>query len=208
MTGLTYARTRSLARRETLPALFAFTDPERTPDPLRLAAGLGRGTGLIFRHFGHDDLKCLASPLAGMARRQGFCLFIAADPVLALGVKADGVHWPERKAGEIRRWQLKAPHLLVTASAHSPAALRRAARLADGVFLSPVFASNSPSAGAPLGLIRAASMARQVGTPVLALGGVDLHDLPALQARGFHGAGAVEAFSPAEIAASPSRKEG
>lgn len=194
MTGLTYARSADLASAR-LPRLFAFTDPQRTPDPLALADALGPGTGLILRHYGRDDLKSLAEPLAKLARRQGFALLIAADPALALRVKADGVHWPERLTGGIRRWRLKAPHLLMTASAHSPAALRRAARLADGVFLSPVFPSNSASAGAPLGIIRAASMARQVEVPVFALGGVKIHDLPALQARGFYGAGAVEAFS-------------
>lgn len=194
MTGLTYARSADLASAR-LPRLFAFTDPQRTPDPLALADALGPGTGLILRHYGRDDLKGLAEPLAKLARRQGFALLIAADPALALRVKADGVHWPERLTGEIRRWRLKAPHLLMTASAHSPAALRRAARLADGVFISPVFPSNSTSAGVPLGIIRAASMARQVQVPVFALGGVKIHDLPALQARGFYGAGAVEAFS-------------
>lgn len=188
-----------------MPPLFAFTDPQRTPDPLILAESLGPGTGLILRHFGRNDLAALAAPLAGMARRQGFMLLIAADPVLALKVKADGVHWPERQVADIRRWRLKAPHLLVTASAHTPAALRRAARLADGVFLSPVFPSNSSSAGAPLGFIRAASIAAQVRTPVFALGGVQLADLAALQRRGFYGAGAVDAFSDAWIAASPSR---
>lgn len=199
MTGLNYARTGGLASRGavTLPALFAFTDPQRTPDPLALAERLGPDTGLILRHFGRDDLKCLAAPLAQMARRQGFAFLIAADPVLALQVKADGVHWPERHLRDIRRWRRRAPHFLITASAHSAAALRRAAGLADGVFLSPVFASNSASAGAPLGLMRASSMARQVPGPVLALGGVGIEDLPALQARGFYGAGAVEAFSTA-----------
>lgn len=197
MTGLNYAPTRTLASRRAaaLPRLFALTDPARTPDPLALAASLPAGTGMILRHFGRDDLKCLAVPLARLARRQGFLLFIAADPVLALTAGAHGVHWPERQVQQIRRWRLKAPHLLVTASAHSPAALRRAASLADGVFLSPVFTSNSASAGAPLGLIRASSMARQVKTPVLALGGVELADLMALRARGFYGAGAVDAFS-------------
>jgi len=197
MTGLSYARTGGLASRgeRALPALFAFTDPARTPDPLALAERLGPGTGLILRHFGRENIRALAAPLAQMARRQGFLLFVAADPALALQVKADGVHWPERHLGDIRRWRRRAPHFLVTASAHSAAALRRAAGLADGVFLSPVFASNSPSAGAPLGLLRASSMARQVAGPVLALGGVEIDDLPALQARGFYGAGAVEAFS-------------
>lgn len=197
MAGFTYAPTRTLASRRTaaLPRLFALTDPDRTPEPLHLAASLPAGTGLILRHFGRDELRALAAPLARLARRQGFALFIAADPALALKAGADGVHWPERHLGDIRRWRRRAPHLLVTASAHSPAALRRAARLADGVFLSPVFASSSASAGAPLGIIRAASMARQVSVPVLALGGVEPGDLAALQARGFHGAGAVDAFS-------------
>ncbi|WP_429911712.1 thiamine phosphate synthase [Glycocaulis sp.] len=199
MPGLTYARKGTLASRRTsvLPRLFAFTDPQRTADPMAFAARLPAGTGLIYRHFGRDDLKALAAPLAKLARRQDLALFIAADPQLALKVEADGVHWPERHLGEVRRWRLKAPHLLVTASAHTPAALRHAAKLADGVFLSPVFASNSASAGAPLGIIRASSIARQAAAPVLALGGVALSDLAALQARGFYGAGAVDAFSAA-----------
>ncbi|MCC5995226.1 MAG: hypothetical protein JJU18_02500, partial [Oceanicaulis sp.] len=42
-----------------LPALFAFTDPVRTPDPVALALALPPGSGLVLRTFGQPALTRL-----------------------------------------------------------------------------------------------------------------------------------------------------
>ncbi|HKR90555.1 MAG TPA: thiamine phosphate synthase, partial [Phenylobacterium sp.] len=87
-----------------------------------------------------------------------------------------------------RRW-------IVTAAAHSPAAVRRAkAAGADAAVVSAVFASRSPSAGPPIGALRLANLVRAAGLPVYALGGVNDRTAARLRSVGLAGLAAVEGF--------------
>jgi thiamine-phosphate pyrophosphorylase len=118
-----------------------------------------------------------------------------ADPQLAARISADGVHLPERMsalAGGIRRGR---PTWIVTTAAHSRSAIA-AARSggADAVFVSPVFASASPSAGAPLGALRFARLARSARLPVFALGGINAITVRSLAHTGAIGVAAIEAL--------------
>jgi thiamine-phosphate pyrophosphorylase len=65
------------------------------------------------------------------------------------------------------------PGWIETASAHSRQDIARANRLGvHAVLFSAVFASTSPSAGAPLGALRFRRLVHSAGLPVYALGGV------------------------------------
>jgi thiamine monophosphate synthase len=177
--------------RGRLPALFALTDPDRTPDPLALAQALAPGTGLILRTFGRPQLEAVAGELADIARARGLVFLIAADPDLAARCGADGVHWPERMLAQAARARFP----VMTASAHGSAAIRRAAGLVDAVLVSTAFTSASPSAGRPMGPFRLAAAARRACVPVYALGGVTQATLPRLAGLGLSGAAAVAGFS-------------
>ncbi len=177
--------------RGRLPALFALTDPDRTPDPLALARALAPGTGLILRTFGRPALEALAGDIADIARARGLVFLVSADPQLAAACGADGVHWPERMLARAAR----ARFAVMTASAHSPGAIRRAAGLVDAVLVSAAFASASPSAPRPMGPFRLAAVARRARVPVYALGGVTPSTLPRLTGLGVSGAAAVGGFS-------------
>lgn len=174
-----------------LPALFALTDPDRTPDPLALARALPPGTGLILRTFGQAALEALAGDLAGIARAKGLVFLVAADPALAARCGADGVHWPERMLAQAARARFP----IMTASAHGPGAIRRAAGLVDAVLVSTAFASVSSSAGRPMGPFRLAAAARGARVPVYALGGITAQTLPRLNGLGISGAAAVAGVS-------------
>lgn len=176
-----------------LPPLLFFTDPQRVRDPVCIAAGLPRGSGLVYRSFGATDALPLARKLARICRRRGLILLIGADSQLVRRSKADGLHMPER----LMRNNAAPGQSLLTAAAHGPRALQRARRLgAAAAVLSPVFASRSPSANTPLGQRRAAALARSAGLPVYALGGIGLGRLPI---GPFCGLAVVEALlSPAD----------
>lgn len=155
-----------------LPGLLYLTDPDRTPDPSRTARYLPEGAGIIYRHFGAADRSETAAALAKIATRRGLVLLIAADPALALHVGAHGVHWPEAKRREARRW--KTAFALQTVSAHSPAALREAAQFGfDAALVSTIFPSNSQSAGEAMGPVRFRRLAHLSPIPTYALGGVN-----------------------------------
>jgi thiamine-phosphate pyrophosphorylase len=169
------------------------TDPQRTPDPIALALKLPRGSGLIYRGFGLEGSKATALALGRIARCRGLVLLIGAD---AVRVKGAGVHLPERMTHRARA--LKTRGLVVTAAAHSLPAILKARRAgADAVLISAVFASGSPSAGAPLGPHRLAALIRAGGLPAYALGGITPKSAPRLLISGAAGLAGVEAFAEA-----------
>ena len=181
-----------------VPALAFVIDPDRTPDPLAVAESLPRDSAVVFRGFGR--LEAVAHALAQVARRRRLVLLVGADPRLAAGVGAQGVHLPERLLHLAPRLRRAHPGWRLTGAVHSAAALKRAERFGlDAVLLSPVFPSRSPSAGRPLGPLRFARLVRDARLPVLALGGVDGPRSRRLRRSGAAGVAAVEAFAPPPV---------
>jgi len=186
---------RPAAARKRLPALLAFTDPLRTPDPLALARRLPPSAALVYRAFGAPDAEAVAAQLAAALHRRGALLLIGADVALAASVGADGVHLPERAVADARWIKAKHPGWIVTVAAHSRAGARRArAARADAAVVSAVFASSSASAGAPIGAIRLAMLVLAAGLPIYALGGVSDRSAGRLKDLRLAGLAAVEAF--------------
>jgi thiamine-phosphate pyrophosphorylase len=178
----------------SIPSLYFFTDPVRTPDPVEIAQRLPRGTAVVYRHFGAPERRRTAGRLAAACRSLGLALLIGADEELAGQCGADGVHWPERLLPSDRGDRFR----LVTGAAHSAAGLHSAAasRL-DACVLGPVFRTNSASGRAPLGLFQASQLARACAIPVIVLGGVNSANARRLVGRGFAGIAAVEALTQA-----------
>lgn len=175
-----------------LPPGWFLTDPERTPDPLGTISRIPAGFGVILRHFGAPEQIRLALPIAGLANRRRLVFLVAADPELAQMVGADGVHWPEAKLNEARRWRSRFP--LMTASAHSRQGLARArATGMDAALLSTVFPSESPSAKAAMGALRFRNLARANQLTLYALGGITSEN--AAEITDFGGFAAVSSLS-------------
>lgn len=186
---------RSPQGRKAPANLFFLTDPERTPDPAAVAERLPRGAAVIYRHFGASDAEEGARALAEIARRRNLRLLIGADERLAASVRAHGLHLPERMIGRLPSIRARRPRWILTAAAHSAAALAHAeAAQADAVLLSPVFRSRSPSAGEPLGSSTFARLVGGASTPVIALGGVDARTASRLLRTGAAGIAAVEGW--------------
>jgi thiamine-phosphate pyrophosphorylase len=181
--------------RKALPTLLFFTDPARTPDPEVIARRLPAGAAVVFRAFGATDAEARGARLVSLAHERGLKLLIGADAGLAARLGADGVHLPERLAHLARRLKAAHPDWLVTAAAHSPRAARRVLLAgADAVVVSAVFPSRSTSAGAPMGPIRLATLARGLNGPAYALGGIDNKTARRLKDAGLVGLAAVDAF--------------
>jgi thiamine-phosphate pyrophosphorylase len=182
--------------RQALPPLLFFTDPTRTPFPELVLARLPRGSAVVFRAFGAVDALAKARRLAGLARRRGVGFFVGADVSLAIAVRADGVHLPERLAHRGGANRRLGQRFIVTAAAHGlPAALSARRSGVDAIVISPVFPSASPSAGRPLGVRRFATLVRATGAPCYALGGVNVRTIGALAGSGAVGVAAVGALA-------------
>ncbi len=155
-----------------LPPVWQFTDPVRLPDPLRAINDLPSGSGMVFRHFGDTAYRSLGPLLRDRCRERGLVFLVGSDVDLAAALNADGIHLPERMAAEITTVRAARPKGLITAAAHSLNALRLI-NTADAVFVSPVFWSDSPSAGAPIGARLFSEWVSRISYPVYALGGVN-----------------------------------
>lgn len=182
-------------RGKPLPNLLFFTDPERTLDPERVAERLPPGAAVVFRVFGAPDAAERGARLREITRRRGLTLLVGADETLALQVEADGVHLPERLVSALSGLRAAHPDWLITLAAHDmEAALAGAEAAADALVVSPIFPSNSPSAGAPLGVEGLKRIVEAVETPVYALGGVRADTATLLLETGIVGIAAVEAL--------------
>ena len=93
-------------------------------DPLPAIARLPRGAGVIFRHYGAKGRDELGAAVARACRARGLVLLVAVDAGLALRLRADGIHLPERALHQLRH--LNRQGWLVTAAAHGGMGLRRA----------------------------------------------------------------------------------
>lgn len=179
-----------------LPNLLFFTDPARVASPEAVAERLPSGSGIVFRAFGAEDAVEQGRRLRAIADARGLLLLVGAHPGLAEGVRADGLHMPERLAGEIPKLRAEHGRYLITVAAHDLTAVRAAERAgADAVIVSPVFPSNSPSAGEPLGLKGLKDMVGATPLPVYALGGVRAGTVGQLAGSGIVGIAAVEALA-------------
>lgn len=198
--AVTAAKLRRAGRRRNphahgLPTLFFLTDPERTPDPLRIVAGMPAGTGVIYRAFGTPKAEAEGLELRRLTLARGLVLLVGADARLAARLKADGVHLPERLMRLGPRLRQAHPRWLITAAAHSLPAIVAAGRLGlDASLVSSVFASASPSTGRPLGAIRFARLVRHARLPIIALGGVNTATARRLASSGAAGLAAIDAL--------------
>jgi len=175
-----------------LPPLLFLTDPERTPEPWGQAGRLPPGAGVVLRGFGREGERAVGERLGRVCRERSLTLLVGADEALAQEIGADGLHLPERDLGRAPAVRARHPDWLVTGAAHSQAGLDQAALVGvDAVLLSPVFASASPSAGAPLGVDRFQAWVKGARVPVYALGGVTGTTAPALAASGACGLAGV-----------------
>ena len=179
-----------------LPQLVLMTDDDRLHDPGPAAAQLPRGSLVVVRARDPARRAGLAAALAPVARRRGLFLLIADDPALASS--ADGLHLPERRAGEAAHWRARRPGWLVTVSAHSCGAALKAARCgADAVFMSPIFPTRSHPERKSLTAIRLRLMALRLCVPVYALGGIDARTAQSLAGARLAGLAAIGAFAAA-----------
>jgi thiamine-phosphate pyrophosphorylase len=181
-----------------LPPAILMTDSVRLPDPEPWIARLPRGAAVILRHYEAANRISLARRLAVACHQCQVRLLVAGDARIASASGADGLHLPEamvtRESRNWRRW--RRPDWLITAAAHSPRAIRRAAEAGvDAVLLSPVFATKSHPLSPTLGPLRFAALVAASPLPVYALGGVTKVTLARLAGSGACGFAGIGVFS-------------
>ncbi len=123
-------------------------------------------SGFVFRHYhlAASARRARFDRLAALAGSLGHAVVLAEGADAAAGAwGAEGSYGPADRIG----------HGLRLATAHDARELQAAAAAgADGVFLSPVFATASHPGAEVLGIARFHALARSSPIPVIALGGM------------------------------------
>ncbi|SUS05909.1 Thiamine monophosphate synthase [Candidatus Defluviicoccus seviourii] len=179
----------------TLPARLLMTDAARVAEPATDIARLKPGDAVIVRDYSRLERAAHARALKRLCRQRRLLLLVAGDAQLARAIGADGLHLPEGQVAAPGWRRFKRSGWLVTAAAHSGAAIARAfTHGADAVLVSPVFPTASHPRGRALGVCRFARLARASRLPVYALGGISaatLRQLSGLPIAGIAGISGV-----------------
>ncbi|WP_051007217.1 thiamine phosphate synthase [Sphingomonas sp. PAMC 26621] len=158
----------SLSHRRAFPVLWLMTDERIGGLLCEALARLPRGSGVVFRHHATAPAEraVLKRRIAVIARRRGLVL---VDEACARGqpVRIGRAH-----------------------SVREGLAARRAG--AEVVFVSPVYPTRTHPGAPTLGPVRAARIARAVGLPAIALGGMNAARFRRVRALGFAGWAAID----------------
>ena len=158
-----------MQRKKPLPRVWLMTDARNDRVLEAALAALPRGSGLIYRHYHLSDTARMARfrALRRLARARGHVVVLADSALTAGQWGAAGIYGSARALGPRRAG------LLRLATAHNARDIARANRSeADGVLLSPVYATRSHPGGGTLGPVRFRLLARLARMPVIALGGM------------------------------------
>ncbi|MBO9714724.1 thiamine phosphate synthase [Sphingomonas sp.] len=172
-------------RHPPIPRLWLMTDPRQGESLWTALERLPCGAGVVFRHYqlAPAERRALFRKIAKVAQRRRLTLVAAGEERLGRGPL--GIH--NRRGG---------PQAFPrTAAAHSRREAITAIRSGvDAIFVSPVFASRSHPGAKPLGRVRFGLLVRDLGAPVIALGGMDARRARSLSPMAIHGWAAIDAW--------------
>ena len=194
------AREISIERRAgcRLAPLVLMTDPALHKDVCAAARAMPEGAAIIYRHFGEAAREDVAAQLRELTFARGQQLLIGNDPELALDCGADGAHFTRgADLAAPTLWRARCPDWLITMAGIKGEAGEMGIEgyidysgdlcVLDGLMISPIFASSSPSAGTPIGVQKLLSITALLGAPIYALGGVNARTAEALTGCGLSG---------------------
>lgn len=170
------------------PGLYAIADTG-FGDPVRQAHALvevGVPTlQLRAKGWSLDDLRHAARPIAALCRSHGVCFIVNDHPSVAAEVDADGVHIGAEDGNVVQARAIVGDRL-VGFSTRSLDEVRRA-QAADYLGFGPVFATTTRAGSpAPRGVDSLAKAVAMSSRPIVAIGGIDVHNAPAVRATGVH----------------------
>ena len=151
-----------MSARQSLPLLWLLSDARNDAGLEEALQALPTGSGFVFRHY-HlppEERRARFDALAALARSHGHLVVLSGEEDWG----ADGHYGAANTLGSGLR----------LATAHDGDELQQAiAAGVDGIFLSPVFPTNSHPDAKTLGVFGFRVLAQQSPVPVIALGGMN-----------------------------------
>jgi thiamine-phosphate pyrophosphorylase len=186
--------------------LYAIVDPEfcRGRDPLQVAelilSGGCAALQLRDKRASDAELEPLARAMRALCERHDVPFVVNDRPELALQVAAAGVHVGQTDMPVERVRALCGARLAIGVSTHDLAQARAAeVRGADLIGFGPIFATASKTDASPVvGLHGLHAACAAVRIPVVAIGGIAVHNARAVSAAGAPLAAAISALCSAD----------
>ena len=174
------------------------SDPKLIPNLAAIIERLPRKAAIIYRHFGKSDRLEEAKRLRQITFKNQQQLLIGADPDLAIQVGADGVHFKRDESfTHPKIWRTRCPEWIITMAGIKSGQYLQSLSILDGLLVSSVFKSQSPSAGPPIGVKAFANYAKTLDCPVFALGGINAKTAPCLIDSGAYGLAGIRGLTDA-----------
>jgi thiamine-phosphate pyrophosphorylase len=197
------------ARRARVPRLHLITNRTLCRDRSQtaiVAESAAAGVGAVQLREKDLDLPALVHEAAALLAVLGATpLIVNGSPAVALSVGAAGVHLPGTDGSIDAARELLGAAALIGRSVHSvEEALAAAAEGADYLILGTIFATASKPGRAPAGLALVRDVAAATTVPIIAIGGIDRTNTPAVIGAGAWGiatmSGILAAPDPAHAA--------
>ena len=152
------------------------------------------------KELGTRALVALGEEMSRLLRPQGVLLVVTDRVDVALAVGADGVHVGDEDMPVALARRLLGPQAIIGVSVATPEQAQAAAREgASYVSASAVFPTPSKAdAGEPIGLAAVRAIRAAVGLPLLAIGGITVHNVGEVIAAGADGVAVISAVTEAE----------
>lgn len=177
-----------------LSPLIAMSDPKRTPDVLGWAKSLPNHCAIIYRYDVFDAE--IAKALRALTLKNQQQLIMRSEIVPAA---CDGIHFKRHSdIHQIIRQRHRHPEALLTLAALKMQTYSTTLPALDGLLVSAVFPSQSPSAGEPIGVNALRAKTAQIDNPVFALGGINEKTVLQLKGTGIAGIAAIGALTKKE----------
>ena len=163
------------------------SDPIRTADYIAWAESLPKNCAFIYRFNKFDSETAKALSQIARDRHQQFIIRHSRfDP------QSDGSHFKRKTAlQDIRLFREKHPEALLSLAALKTEAYNEPLPDIDGLFVSSIFKSKSPSAGNPIGVQKLRNYVKAYNVPIFALGGINTETVKELRETGIAGIAAI-----------------
>ena len=189
---LFFSRKMRLFSNTLLPALICILDEINLAKYTKIIPLLKNNGMVIIRV--RNPKESLVRKIAVLCQRYRVKLLIAADPYLALKVKAAGLHISEKSFNRLKHWRNKQPQWIITAAAHTVGKIRliKEMHLSAAIY-SAVFPTTTHPV-IPLGVMRFMHNLQKTDFTVYALGGINVVNIRRLQYAELGGVAAISAF--------------
>ena len=169
------------------PYIWFFTDVKKTQRPLTTIKVLPKKSGVVIRNYSHAEQINIREI---KKYRHSRILTILAAGKYTKHNYIDGVHYPRW----LQSYNIK-NNVIKSISVHGGKDIRKSINLkANLVFIAPIFKTTSHKEQNCLGVIKLGLLAKLYKVPVIALGGINEHNVSRLKGLPILGCAGIDVF--------------